>query len=515
MSCVGSRLEEEEGKEPGFLRLEMLFPCVLILDYSRVLFREWETNPQYAYGFFIPLLALWLVRSRIEMPASEPFNDCGWPRIGLLAWALVPVLPVLNVILGANPDWRLLFWLHGTLLLLAGACWGVEAMGFGALKHLWPVGVLLLFGIPWPMVVEQRLVNELMGLVAATVAEVLPFFGVVAERAGNLIRTSGGYVGVEEACSGIRSFQLALVAGFVVGELGSLNCFRRLLLLALAVAGSFLVNLARTFLLVAVFVRGGEAAIAQWHDGVAAVAMVLTVFWVATFGSLLGARFGVAKPLRTKGALPGRRGRWQWAVLLSLLLSPLVAEVWFRLHERSLEPFKRLSVEAARLPEGSEAIELPSSTVAALRFESADAWAIPAGGGLRLTLYRFGWDSGRISSMAGVHRPEVCLPSAGYDFLREYGYARWLWIDGSRFGLRTFEFAHRDRSVFVYFAVRDGRGVEAAAPPRNAWDRVEHAFDGRRIVARDVLEIAVSGATSEDVAWQFAEPVLQHAIVLN
>ena len=52
--------------------------------------------------------------------------------------------------------------------------------------------------------------------VAAIAAETMTLFGVPAQLEGNLIRVSSGLVGVNEACSGVRSLQTSLMIGLLV-----------------------------------------------------------------------------------------------------------------------------------------------------------------------------------------------------------------------------------------------------------------------------------------------------------
>ena len=62
--------------------------------------------------------------------------------------------------------------------------------------------------------------------VARVAAETAMLLGTPAHVEGNLIRVSNGLVGVNEACSGIRSLQTSLMIGLLFGELRRRNVIR-------------------------------------------------------------------------------------------------------------------------------------------------------------------------------------------------------------------------------------------------------------------------------------------------
>src|SRR2546423_377825 len=87
-----------------------------------------------------------------------------------------------------------------------------------------------------------------MRVVANLTVEALGWFNIPALQRGNLIEISTGVVGIDEACSGIRSFQSTLMAALFLGELYLLKWHRRLLLLVGGVALSFCLNVVRTLI---------------------------------------------------------------------------------------------------------------------------------------------------------------------------------------------------------------------------------------------------------------------------
>ena len=125
----------------------------------------------------------------------------------------------LKVILEANPDWRMALWTDGFLALgitlLIVLRWG----GWSWLRHFIFPPFLMLLTIPWPTRLENPFIQGLMQLVAHVTVEILNLLGIHAVQLGNLIQLTNGLVGVEEACSGVRSFQSILMASVFLGEL--------------------------------------------------------------------------------------------------------------------------------------------------------------------------------------------------------------------------------------------------------------------------------------------------------
>ena len=104
--------------------------------------------------------------------------------------------------------------------------------------------------------------------------------GTPAQVEGNLIRVSNGLVGVNEACSGIRSLQTSLMIGLLFGEVKRLSLLRRLALVVCAVVIALLANSLRAVFLVMVAATENLSEVSRWHD-IAGYSIIAFVF-VAT-----------------------------------------------------------------------------------------------------------------------------------------------------------------------------------------------------------------------------------------
>ena len=150
----------------------------------------------------------------------------------------IALLPV-RVIYEVNPDWPLISWVF-TLSVCAISLFAVYVTGgSGWVRHFAFFICRILVAVRWPWRIEVPVTQGLMRVIAACTVEILGWFNVPALQHGNLIELTNGTVGVDEACSGIRSLQSNVMAGLVIGELYALGKNRRVLLLVVGVILAF------------------------------------------------------------------------------------------------------------------------------------------------------------------------------------------------------------------------------------------------------------------------------------
>src|SRR5262249_30213157 len=189
---------------------------------------------QYSYGWVVPFLGAIVFwqrwRTRPSPEAQGPSALILLGAVGLLAL----VLPI-RLFEEANPEWRLVLWAH------AGAAVGLTLLGLaytGGWPRVKPLAFAVAFpliAVPLPILVEQCLIQSLARFVTFVTAEAVHLSGIPAFQHGNIIEISTGVVGVEEACSGIRSLQSGLLAALFLGELYRLSPVRRVGLVGLGV----------------------------------------------------------------------------------------------------------------------------------------------------------------------------------------------------------------------------------------------------------------------------------------
>src|SRR5205085_8693582 len=171
----------------------------------------------------------------------------------------------IRLIQEASPDWRLLSWgMAGSAAVITGA--GIYLSGGRPWLRHFAFPILFFFvAVPWPTSLEQFVIQGLMRADALINVEVLNAIGISAVQLGNVIEVGTGFVGIDEACTGVRSLQATLMVSLFLGEFYGFQAGRRLLLILSGAVLAFGCNLVRTFLLVSLGAEHGSETIARWH----------------------------------------------------------------------------------------------------------------------------------------------------------------------------------------------------------------------------------------------------------
>ena len=276
---------------------------------------EWTVNPQYSYGWAVPFLCVFLLWQRIQKTESrqqkvETDFSFRLPKFHLSDFqlfsfcALALLYAPTRLVEEANPGWRLVSWalaLEVIGLTLCLARFTIHDSRFTIRDFVFPV-CFFLVAVPWPTGIETSLIQGLTRADTSITTELLGWIGIPAIPHGNVIEVATGMVGIDEACSGIRSFQATLMIALFLGEFYSLGAWHRALCVFAGFALSVLFNLARMSLLVWVAARKGINAIASWHDPAGVTILVACFFSLWGMGVLLKNR--KAEKLKTEIITP-------------------------------------------------------------------------------------------------------------------------------------------------------------------------------------------------------------------
>ena len=131
-----------------------------------------------------------------------------------------------------------------------------------------------LAAVPWPVQLESFVVQTMMRAVAYVAVEIVSWFGVGAYQIGNVIQLRNGFVGVDEACSGVKTLQAGIMVALVLGELLQLRWNKRIALLVLGCGWVFVCNVFRATALVFVAANSGLEALGRWHDWIGTAALL-------------------------------------------------------------------------------------------------------------------------------------------------------------------------------------------------------------------------------------------------
>jgi exosortase len=210
-----SRALEASGRESGKITWAIaLFGLTLVLYFPtlRLLVLQWWRDPDYAHGFFVPLVSgyvLWHQRDRWLNCELKPNN------FGLLVM-VAAIFLLIGGSLGAElfvSRVSFLVFLAGLILFLRG--WKMlRAVSF-------PLGFLI-FMIPIPVIIYNQITFPLQLLASRFATAWLELFQVPVLREGNVLILPNYSLEVVEACSGVRSLMtlisLAVAYGYLVDQ---------------------------------------------------------------------------------------------------------------------------------------------------------------------------------------------------------------------------------------------------------------------------------------------------------
>ena len=500
---------------------------------------EWTVNPQYSYGWAVPFLCAFLIWQKIQksevggswsvaggrrqedvasVGKGSPVSGFRFPIFALVFCAVL-YAPT-RLIEEANPGWRLVSWalaleVVGLTLIFIRLALGasrppVSGFRFQVSDFVFPV-CFFLVAVPWPSHIETSLIQGLTRLDSGITTELLGWFGIPAMPHGNVIEVATGMVGIDEACSGIRSFQATLMISLFLGEFYSLGAMRRVVCVFAGFALSFLFNVARMSLLVWVAARKGVAAIASWHDPAGVTILVACFFSLWGLGVWLksGKRkvesensSGNAETLKTETPKAENRNEFLLSVfhisafflVVWILLAEFSIEAWYRWHEARVPVAAQWTVAWPVNSPAFKELPLGGRTLQILRYDEGRS-ASWQDGDFSWQAVFLRWKPGRTAiHLAQNHTPEICLTAAGHT-LNAISSQEWFEADGLRMPFLAYRVTDAPQAYYVFYCLWDDRaGAQGFGTMTLTYgNRLAPVLAGLRNPGQRSLEIAVSG----------------------
>jgi exosortase len=522
--------------------------ALLWLDLCRQLSYMWSTNEQYAYGWFVPILALGLFAKKwptrplpsaiCDLPSGAgsqsstlfqlsafSSHPSGFRRFSfhLSPFILLFLLLPLRIVHEINQDWSFCGYLL-TLTVVALSLYAVFLTGgWSWVKHFaFPI-CFILVAVNWPYRIENSLKYRAMGAVSSLTVEIAGWLDIPALQHGNVIELATGSVGVEDACSGIRSFQSTIMGAWFLGELYLLNWPHRFLLLALGAPLAFSFNILRTLFLTWQASLSGTTAVTKWHDSAGITISVATFacLWLLSLAlKKWTSRAQLDKPqvstlipppsdVRRAPSFTFQLSSLTFAPWFSLSLAPwfslslalwvpmvLVAtEAWYRTHDTDPAQTVRWSAQFPTNSPTARNVPIDKDTRQRLKYDQGTALSWDEPDGSTWSAFFFRWRSGEATSRMAArdHRPEICLPSTGYKLKTDSGIL-YLPAHGLELPFRAHTFEEAGRVLYVFFCLwEDGAEKQAGLGKSKYLDRLDSVLAGRRRLGQQTLEIIVSG----------------------
>jgi exosortase len=415
----------------------------------------------------------------------------------IVAGALL-FLPI-RLVAEANPDWRFLS-LVLALDVIAISLALVYLNGGGSwLRHFAFPFVFFLVAVPWPVRIEQLVIQDLMRAVTAINVIFLQLAGVPALQHGNVIEVGKGFIGIEEACSGVRSLQATFMISLFLGELYSFNVVRRIVLVVLGAALAFVCNVVRTAILVWVGTHEGLAGIEKWHDPAGLTILIVCLFGLWLVSLLMLRRGSAAGDLpQVAPSVPAVQfGRAPLVLLAAwIILAEGAVQFWYWSHQTFTS--KQWVAQWPSAESNYKNVEIAPEAVSLLNYNEGGGASWNGADGHPWLMFFFKWYPGRTAArFIKVHRPDICLPASGRVMQRDNG-LRMLTVNGVNLPVRSYRFEDRGTPLHVFYCYWDARSSYQNADTAiiedwSARGRIRTALQGRREIGAQILEIVVWG----------------------
>ena len=265
---------------PGRLLLLSLTPSMLIVAWwVHKAQWFWRHNPDLEFGWIVVLLSGYLLFEAWETKPVPRFQG-SWVGVVVASTGfgflfLTQIYQAAYGLTAASMSGLAI----GGLLVVVGNLEFV--FGLPGIKHFVFGFIFLLIAFPIPSLIYAPIVSGLQSQVASVNVEMLNLIGIPAQRIGSLIQLPNGTVGVDEACSGVRSIQSTVMATLFVGYLSLHLLGLRLVLLGLGIAFAIVGNLIRSLCLSYVANASGVEAIERFHDSAGWSILLFTVAGVS------------------------------------------------------------------------------------------------------------------------------------------------------------------------------------------------------------------------------------------
>ena len=519
----------------GAVKYSVLERVLLVLPFAWLWFHlidnlrlQWATDPQYSYGLIVPLLTAGLLMRRWQRFSGVALEAGELKKSALLtavmAFLVCLYLPT-RLLEEAVPEWRPIGWLLAiqTIGLTLYAIFIFKG-GAGVARFAFPI-CFFLTAVPWPTFFEQPIIQHLSRLNATIVVNVLSIIGVPAIQHGNVIEISTGMVGINDACSGIRSLQSSLMISLFLGEFYFMKWRRRVLLVFAGFLLAMFFNACRTSFLTFLAAKKGIGAIAQYHDetGMTILLACTATLWAVSYlASRLPDRSAVAARAAEAPAADSGPQRLQALKFLATCLVIWVVLVeagvrlWYFALESKIKPGPAWSLV---LPESNptfKPIPVTPEEHTLLRFDDTKQgeWQDPDG--TVWQAFYFNWQPGRVAGyLAKRHTPDICLPAMGLT-MTSGPTLTVMNIDNLQLPVRSYVFTGPDGPMQVFQCHWEpGIDNQSYANESSRFNLIRGIWAGRGDKGQKVIEVVIKGCHDSDAAREALERELQKLIKIE
>jgi len=252
------------------------FAILLIVGYLPVLrhlVRQWVNDEDMGHGFFVPVIAGFIVWQRREELMAVKLKPNPWGMVLVGVSGLLLIVATLGAELFTA---RLSF-----VFTLIGIVWSLG--GTPLLRKLAFPLLLVFFMVPIPAVIYNRITFPLQILASQLADGALNVLSVPVFREGNVLELANQKLNVVEACSGIRSLLSLTFLSLVYGYFFERRTWVRVVLFFSTIPIAIIANGSRVTATALVTLIKAELAEGFFHEAqgwvIFMVALVFLIVW--------------------------------------------------------------------------------------------------------------------------------------------------------------------------------------------------------------------------------------------
>ncbi len=435
---------------PLAAKLSVLLLAALTAALGLLLWPHWRQNPDLSHGYFMPVIFLLLLREsrtgtlrflgtdrspRIDHPAqSRRGGSVEWVAltsqlacltVGLLALAAgglyAASLGWSHDLVGFTLTFAFVLFLAAGLLVFSSASNRFIPFNWSAVTAI----ALWLLCAPIPPGTYSRLTLGLQLMVTENVLRSLHLLGIAAVRHGNILELGSASVGIEEACSGVRSLISCVFAGLLFSASLVRRPWSRVLLIGLSAPLALVMNFIRSLTLT-LLANSGVKIEGFWHDLTGFAVLGVTAALLVGLALLLERKtggqpsaVGAQPPAQTSTARP-----LSARLLVSGLALAAVLVLFFYANTRpALHRDAPVPDLAAILPPAAEGWQVEtardlyqfSGVLHTDHLAQRTYTRMTDHGPEQIILYLAYWRPGQASvSLVSSHTPDACWPGSGW-----------------------------------------------------------------------------------------------------
>jgi len=410
----------------------LLGPALMVLNVAAAttvfwygfesLVKAWQL-PEYSHGPIIPLLSFYMYLREMKTvpPVSRPITD-RWPGLVVVLVAFAIGILGLMVRIPDIVTYAFILWVGGTVLVCFGARRG---------WYFWPSVLHLVFMLPLPNFVYWPLSIWLQGVSSEIGVGLIAAIGIPVFLDGNIIDLGVYKLQVAEACSGLRYLFPVMSFSYVFGVLYTGPAWHKIVLLLSAAPITVLMNSFRIGVIGVMVENFGisyaEGFLHLFEGWVIFIACVAILFAMAALMQRLSSNprpigesidldfTGIGGQLARFTAIPA-----SGALVVATALALMAAGGWYLTPSRAMVEPERdpLVLFPERLGEWSGQSRLLEPEIE--RVLGADDYLLvdyrsteaPTGVNFFVAYYD------KLTDGSGIHSPEVCVPTGGWEVSR-------------------------------------------------------------------------------------------------